>query len=139
MSASWNVTRTRPKLPSGSIGCVRKVRGHRSRTNKTLHGKKAKRNMRRIYHLVPASTWNAAAPGPYRAESLTTEAFIHCSNADQVARSANRFYADEDELLVLCIDTRRLAHPLRDEEAGSGERFPHIYGPIEREAIVAVR
>jgi uncharacterized protein (DUF952 family) len=95
--------------------------------------------MRQIYHLVPASIWKAVGSGPYRPESLATEGFVHCSNADQVAQAANRFYADQADLLVLSIDTSRLAHPLRDEAAGTGEYFPHIYGPIEREAVVAVQ
>ena len=95
--------------------------------------------MRRIYHLVPPSTWNAVGSGPYRAESLQTEGFIHCSNEAQVARVANLFYANQAELLVLRIDTDRLTHPVVDEDAGSGERFPHVYGPIEREAIASVR
>jgi uncharacterized protein (DUF952 family) len=56
-----------------------------------------------------------------------------------VARVANRFYRDTDELLVLCINASQLAHPLRDEPADTGELFPHIYGPINREAIVDVR
>jgi uncharacterized protein (DUF952 family) len=94
--------------------------------------------MRRIYHLVPASIWNAVGSGPYQPESLATEGFVHCSNEDQVAPVANLFYADQAELLVLCIDTSRLAHPVRDEAAGTGEYFPHIYGPIEREAVIAV-
>jgi uncharacterized protein (DUF952 family) len=95
--------------------------------------------MRRIYHIVPRSAWTAAASGPYRADSLADEGFIHCSNEDQVAWAANRFYADQADLLVLSIDAGRLAAPLRDEDAGTGEQFPHVYGPIEREAVVDVR
>jgi uncharacterized protein (DUF952 family) len=95
--------------------------------------------MRLIYHLVPPSTWNSLGPGPYQPESLATEGFIHCSNENQVAPVANRFYPDSEELLVLCIDASQLEHPLRDEPADTGERFPHIYGPINREAIVDVR
>src|SRR5438270_11911291 len=95
--------------------------------------------MRRIYHLVRPSIWDSHGPGPYRAQSLDTEGFIHCSNEDQVARVANRFYPDDVDLLVLCIEPDRLAHPVRDEEAATGERFPHIYGPIHREAVISVR
>jgi uncharacterized protein (DUF952 family) len=94
--------------------------------------------MSQIYHLVPPSTWNAGGDAPYGAASLEIEGFIHCSYADQVARVANLFYADQPELLVLCIDPGRLAHAVRDEDVGAGERFPHVYGPIEREAVVAV-
>ena len=95
--------------------------------------------MRRIYHLVPRAAWEQAPAGPYEADSLKTEGFIHCSNADQVAWAANRFYADQPELVVLTIDADALGGLLRDEDAGTGERFPHIYGPIDWSAIVEAR
>jgi uncharacterized protein (DUF952 family) len=94
--------------------------------------------MRPVYHLVRRSVWDASADD-YRADSLAAEGFIHCSFADQVARSANRFYADADDLLVLHLDADRLTSPLRVEAAGSGELFPHVHGPINRSAVVAVR
>jgi uncharacterized protein (DUF952 family) len=95
--------------------------------------------MRRIYHLVPRSTWEQAPGEPYRASSLAAEGFIHCSNEGQVAWAANRFYAGQPDLLVVCLDADRLASPVREEDAGTGERFPHVYGPIGREAVVEVR
>jgi uncharacterized protein (DUF952 family) len=94
--------------------------------------------MRRIYHIVPRAIWEQTT-GPYRADSLASEGFIHCSNENQVARVANLFYADHDDLLVLCIDAGRLTSPVRDEDPGAGELFPHVYGPIDREAIIEVR
>jgi uncharacterized protein (DUF952 family) len=94
--------------------------------------------MRVVYHLVPRSVWEAA-PQPYQADSLASEGFIHCSNAEQVASSANRFFADQADLLVLQIDPTRLTSPLRDEPAGTGELFPHVYGPINPDAVLAVR
>jgi uncharacterized protein (DUF952 family) len=94
--------------------------------------------MRRIYHILPRGDWRPGA-GPYRAPSLAGEGFIHCSNHDQVACVANLFYADQEDLLVLVIDAGRLTAPLRDEDAGTGERFPHVYGPIDREAVVEAR
>jgi uncharacterized protein (DUF952 family) len=95
--------------------------------------------MREIYHIVCRADWEKTNAGPYRAESLGREGFIHCSNEDQVARVANLFYGDQKDLLVLCIDVERLTSPVRDEGPGTGELFPHVYGPIEREAVVAVR
>ena len=91
-----------------------------------------------IYHLVPNAVWQAAPPGPFRVPSLESEGFIHCSNREQVARSANKFYADEPEMLVLEIDPARLSSELRDEEGRPGELFPHVYAPINREAIIKV-
>jgi len=95
--------------------------------------------MSEVFHLVFPSAWQASPHEPYRAASLETEGFIHCSYAEQVAASANRFYAAADELLVLCIDPEKLGSPLKAEPAGSGELFPHVYGPINRDAVTSVR
>jgi uncharacterized protein (DUF952 family) len=95
--------------------------------------------MSRIYHLVPAQVWKECTGPTYSATSLATEGFIHCSNAGQVAGAANRFYAEEQDMLVLHIDPSRLNSPLREEPSGTGELFPHIYGPINRDAVVAVQ
>jgi uncharacterized protein (DUF952 family) len=95
--------------------------------------------MRLIYHIVPRPDWERAAGGPYRADSLAAEGFIHCSNEDQVAWVANLFYGEGKDLLVLVIDASRLACPVRDEDAGTGERFPHAYGPVDPGAVVEVR
>jgi uncharacterized protein (DUF952 family) len=93
-----------------------------------------------IYHLVPRPAWEQALAegGDYRAASLASEGFIHCSDAAQVARSANRYYADEPDLLLLHVDPARLRSDLCYEAAGTGELFPHIYGPINRDAVRAV-
>jgi uncharacterized protein (DUF952 family) len=95
--------------------------------------------MRKIYHIVPKAVGDRIGSEPYRADSLAMEGFIHCSNRDQVARVANLFYADQAELLVLCLDGDRLGSLLRDEDSGTGELFPHVYGPIEQKAILEVR
>jgi glutathione S-transferase len=95
--------------------------------------------MTTIYHLVLRRIWERDSDQPYRADSLASEGFIHCSFADQVAHSANRFYADAQNLLVLHIDPARLTRPLREEASGSGEWFPHIYGPINRDAVVTAQ
>jgi uncharacterized protein (DUF952 family) len=91
--------------------------------------------MRPIYHLVLRSLWERDPAQPYRANSLETEGFIHCCFAEQVAGSANRFYAGASDLLVLTIDATRLSSPLREEAAASGKLYPHIYGPINRDAV----
>jgi uncharacterized protein (DUF952 family) len=96
------------------------------------------RLMRRIYHMVSPSVWHAGSGEPYAADSLKSEGFIHCSNGDQVARVANLFYAEAGELLVLCINANVLGGLVRDEDGGTGERFPHVYGPIDRSAIIGV-
>lgn len=100
-----------------------------------------------LYHLALRPEWQAArAAGVYRrstrGRSLEEVGFIHLSAAHQVAATAKRFYADlrAGELLLLTVDPPRLASadlPVRWEPApGSGELFPHLYGPLPLEAVL---
>src|SRR5947209_18690716 len=91
--------------------------------------------MRILYHFVRKADWEQAPPGPFAPASLSTEGFVHCSNADQVEKTANRFFAEAADLLVLHLDAAR-AGDVRDE--GTGEKYPHIYGAIPRESILGV-
>lgn len=93
--------------------------------------------MRRIYHLVRPADWQHGPAAAYRPDSLATEGFIHCAEAGQVAWAANKFYAWAADLLVLHVDTARLSSALRNEDSGNGELFPHLYGPLDRDAVVA--
>jgi glutathione S-transferase len=83
------------------------------------------------------------AAGEYRVStrgrSLDEVGFIHASTAAQVEQVANRAYPDA-ESVVLVIDPERLRSEVRYErgEPGSAELFPHIYGPINLDAVVDV-
>ena len=77
-----------------------------------------------------------------RGKSLDDGAtFIHASRPEQVAMVANFAYADVQEpLCLLVIDTERLVSALCDEDLdGIGISFPHIYGPLNLDAVVDVR
>jgi uncharacterized protein (DUF952 family) len=94
---------------------------------------------RPTFHLVPDEVWAAADPtGPYRARSLETDGFIHCTDgADELVATANRhFLADPRPYLVLTIDLEAAGSPWRiDDPRGV---YPHVFGPIDRSAIVAI-
>lgn len=93
-----------------------------------------------IVHIAPRLRWEQAlAAGVYRCESLATEGFLHASTADQLPGVANAFYKGRTGLVVLRIDPAKVQAPIRWETApGSSERFPHIYGPLNLEAVVEV-
>ncbi|TDC14401.1 DUF952 domain-containing protein, partial [Kribbella albertanoniae] len=67
--------------------------------------------------------------------------FIHASRHDQVAMVANFVYDDvAGPLSLLVIDTGRLVSALCVEDLdGIGITFPHIYGPLNLDAVVEVR
>ncbi len=53
--------------------------------------------------------------------------------------TANRFFTSEIDLVVLEIDPKKLKSPVKMEDTEkSGEKFPHVYGPIQKEAVVQV-
>ena len=103
--------------------------------------------MATILHIAFPEQWQAAQQaGSYRwstrGKSLDDGAtFIHASRSEQVAMVANFVYDDVDEpLCLLVIDTSRLVSALCDEDLdGIGISFPHIYGPLNLDAVVDVR
>jgi uncharacterized protein (DUF952 family) len=82
----------------------------------------------------------AQSSGVYSADSLSNQGFIHCSKADQVLRVANSFYAGQSGLVILVIDPSRLKPGLRWEPGTdkSDELFPHIFGPLNLDAVINV-
>jgi len=93
-----------------------------------------------VYHITTAADWQKALDfGNYRAASLVTEGFIHCSTRDQVVGTANRLFRDREDLVLLVIDSRKLDAPLTFENLEGGEQqFPHIYGPLNLDSVSAV-
>jgi uncharacterized protein (DUF952 family) len=67
--------------------------------------------------------------------SLAAEGFIHFSTERQLLRSAERFFAGRDDVVVVSVREDRLAAPLRFEVA-HGEPFPHLYGALNLDAVV---
>jgi ribosomal-protein-serine acetyltransferase len=103
---------------------------------------------RMIYHITSRDAYEAArAKGIYRTLSLQQEGFIHLSaNHDQVERVANAIYRGQDGLVILVVDPALLRSELRYEppdtsipaEHNTGELFPHLYGPLNLDAVVDV-
>ncbi|MER5967355.1 DUF952 domain-containing protein [Streptomyces sp. NPDC002057] len=92
-----------------------------------------------LLHVVPLTDWSAAPDAPYAPSSLAAEGFVHCSPDEAAALLiADAHYRDvAGPLLVLVIDEDRLAGEVRWEGSG-GTLFPHVYGPVEREAVTSV-
>lgn len=93
-----------------------------------------------IYHLARPEDWeNAQEIGAYRVDSLQYEGFIHCSTAPQVLKSAQKHFNDDLHLDLLTLDPNLLdAELIYENTSGGTEDFPHIYGEINLEAVVAV-
>lgn len=110
-----------------------------------------------IYHLTPAVDYlRLPKDQPYTPASFAEEGFIHCSSGQvTLLEVANRYFASlNGPLLALEIEPTRLTAPLKFEppitppghQPPENSRsntlippvlFPHIYGPIDRAAIIS--
>lgn len=102
-----------------------------------------------ILHITTIQAWDEARSiGIYGPESLQREGFIHFSGPDQVLRVANDFYHGRQDLVLLVVDSKRLTSELRWEapvhpagvalETPADEQFPHLYGPLNVDAVIRV-
>ncbi|MBI1297896.1 DUF952 domain-containing protein [bacterium] len=95
-----------------------------------------------IYHMLPADYWNKQAEeNPYQSETFGEEGFIHASGTpEQLLQVAQRFYKSEPvPYIIVCIDESQLDTELKWELSHADEdTFPHIYGLLNREAVVDV-
>ncbi len=93
-----------------------------------------------IYHVTKKQDWEAAVNnGFYEAASLSSEGFIHNSTKEQVSGVLQRYYKNETDLVLLHIDETLITAPLKYELAPSmNQMFPHIFGPININAVVDV-
>lgn len=93
-----------------------------------------------IYHIVLPEVWeDFKDKEEYEAESLQAEGFIHCSFAEQIDDVLQRYYKDAEKVLILTLDTEKLSSKLINEPSTNNEIYPHIYGKINKSAIVEVK
>ena len=91
-----------------------------------------------IFHICSPARWEAAKSSEYRSPSFDNEGFIHCSTSDQVIEVANYLFRGQRGLVLLVINPDRVTSPIRYEDAGNGKLYPHIYGPLNPSAVIAV-
>ena len=91
-----------------------------------------------LFHITTREQWHhARIAGSYQADSLVVEGFIHLSTESQLEATARRHFAGRADLVVLEIDPTRLRWEIRWEDS-RGESYPHLYGPLETEAVIDV-
>jgi uncharacterized protein (DUF952 family) len=92
-----------------------------------------------IYKLLPTAAWRAArATGVYLGSEVDlADGYVHLSTAEQVVETAARHFAGQTDLTMLTVDGDRLGEALRFEPSRGGALFPHLYGPLPVDAVVA--
>jgi uncharacterized protein (DUF952 family) len=96
-----------------------------------------------LLHIIGRADWEraCAAGRPHWPAEAGTTGFLHLSTPDTVLVPAGRFYGGRSDLVLVVVDPERLSAELRWEEAVPPEgdlRFPHLYGPLDLDAVVGV-
>lgn len=117
------------------------LRSFVSFTNQYLH-----HGNEMIYHVAKAEDWAFAQENKrYETASLKQEGFIHGSTQDQLNRlKQSGIFSQDQPWVLLVIDPLKVHSELRYEVSGDPagfksmphELFPHIYGPLNLDAVV---
>jgi uncharacterized protein (DUF952 family) len=92
-----------------------------------------------IYHIAPpADAERLRRSGSLEPGSLAAEGFVHCSTADQVVATTDRYFAGETDLVLVELDPDLIGHEISWPEVYPGQRYPHVHGPLPAAAVVAV-
>jgi uncharacterized protein (DUF952 family) len=91
-----------------------------------------------IFKIFRRPEWNAfRSAGQTRGAPVDlADGFIHFSTVEQVAETAAKHFAAESDLVLVAVDADRLGPALKWEAARGGALFPHLYGPLTRDAVV---
>jgi uncharacterized protein (DUF952 family) len=93
-----------------------------------------------IVHIAHGRDWRAAkSTGEYAPPMLSEDGFIHLSAPELVHLPANALYSGTRDLVLLWVDPSRVTAAIRYElpEPNAPHAFPHLYGPLNVEAVIA--
>lgn len=93
-----------------------------------------------VYKLLHADEWASFDHSGGFAGSAADlrDGFIHMSTGAQVAGTFIKYFSGVEVMLVT-LDADRLGVDLRWEASRGGGLFPHLYRPLVRADVVAVR
>lgn len=92
-----------------------------------------------IYHITTEQEWEIyQLTEEIAPDSLFSEGFIHCSNAEQVPDTIDRFFSEEEQVIILELTRETFGASLKDEPSQNHGTFPHIYRAIQLNEVVSV-
>ena len=94
-------------------------------------------NFKFVYKICTKSEWQEAkSKGQLTGSKKDLEdGYIHFSGDDQVAGTLQKFYKNQNDLILLKVDTLKLDH-LVWEQASDGNMFPHLYSSLDLSNVV---
>jgi uncharacterized protein (DUF952 family) len=89
-----------------------------------------------IFKIVPRLEWESSGGDYHGSAHDRADGFLHFSTAAQLPETLRRYYAGQDDLMLVAVDAGALGAALRWEYSKSrGEDFPHLYAALSCDAI----
>ena len=89
-----------------------------------------------IFKIVPRAEWESASGDYHGSAHDRAVGFLHFSMASQLPETLRRYYAGQNDLMLVAADPKALGAALKWEYSQSrGEDFPHLYSALSCDAI----
>lgn len=90
------------------------------------------------YKVLTADQMRALEADAFRGAPIDlADGYIHLSTRDQLTETVDRHFAGQSDLWVAAIDLAALGETVKWEESRGGALFPHIYGSMPLEVVIA--
>ena len=84
-----------------------------------------------VFKLLTEAEWHSAQQAGHAASALDlADGYVHLSTRLQLAETARRHFSGKGRIKLLKFNSDALS-PLRWEPSRGGDRFPHLYAPLE--------
>lgn len=93
-----------------------------------------------LYKVLSKPDWEAAVDqGSFHGCGIDlNDGFIHLSDKNQVVSTVERYFAGQEGLLLITLDSSDFSNDLKWEPSRDGALFPHVYGSIPTESVIDV-
>lgn len=89
-----------------------------------------------VFKIVPRAEWEAGSGDYHGSAHDQADGYLHLSTAAQLAETLRRYYAGQDDLILVAVDPAALGTSLKWEYSPSrGEDFPHLYAALSCDAM----
>jgi uncharacterized protein (DUF952 family) len=89
-----------------------------------------------IFKVVPRAEWEASSGDYHGSAHDQADGFLHFSTAAQLPETLRRYYAGQDDLILVAVNPAALGTALKWEYSPSrAEDFPHLYGALPCDAM----
>ena len=90
------------------------------------------------YKVLTADQMVALESGSFAGAPIDlTDGYIHLSTAQQLDETVDKHFAGQSDLHIAAVDLDAQGETLKWEPSRGGQLFPHIYGPLLLETVIA--